>query len=289
MAEVVIVTGAGGFVGRHVVRALREAGCDVVEHQRADGDLAEGPPVWPPAAHVVHLAGRTFVPAAWSDPAPFRRDNVDATTHVLEYCRLTGASMIHVSSYVYGTPVRLPIDERHPLDPFNPYAESKILAERAVQDYQRRFGVRATIVRPFNLFGPGQDARFLIPTIIRQARDPARAAITLTDDRPRRDYLHVRDLAALIVLALRAPLGDVYNAGSGESHSVRDIADRVGDLTGGRKPLQVTGPVRPNEILDVVADVSHAAATLGWRPRIDLMEGLQDTIASTACTESHST
>jgi nucleoside-diphosphate-sugar epimerase len=281
MAEVVIVTGARGFVGSHVVRALRGAGCEVVEHRRADGDLADGPPAgWPRATHVVHLAGRTFVPAAWNDPVPFRRDNVDATTHVLEYCRQVDASMVHVSSYVYGTPQRLPIDERHPLDPFNPYAESKILAERAVQDYQQQFGLRATIVRPFNLYGPGQDVRFLIPTIIRQALDHTCAAITVTDDRPRRDYLHVRDLAALIVTALRAPMGGIYNAGSGESHSVRDIADRVGDLTGGRKPLQVTGPVRPNEILDVVADVSRAAAALAWRPLISFADGLQDTIAS---------
>jgi nucleoside-diphosphate-sugar epimerase len=281
MAEVVIVTGARGFVGPHVVRALRDAGCEVVEHRRADGDLANGPPSgWPRATHVVHLAGRTFVPAAWSDPAPFRRDNVDATAHVLEYCRQAGASMVHVSSYVSGKPQRLPIDEHHPLDPFNPYAESKILAERAVQDYQQRLGVRATIVRPFNLYGPGQDARFLIPTVIRQALDQTCAAIQVADDRPRRDYLHVRDLAALIVAVIRAPAGGIYNAGSGESYSVRDIADRVGDLTGGRKPLDVTGPVRPNEILDVVADVAHAAAALAWRPRISLTDGLQDTIAS---------
>ena len=279
MADLVIVTGARGFVGPHVVRALRDAGFEVLEHARGDGDLSETwPRKWPKASHVVHLAGRTFVPDAWSDPAPFHRDNVRATSHVLEYCRETGASLVHVSSYVYGVPERLPIDERHPVRPFNPYAESKIAAERAVEDYRTRFGVGATVVRPFNLYGPGQDARFLIPTIIRQALDPSLEAITVADDRPRRDYLHVRDLAGLIVTALRAPTGGLYNAGSGESHSVRDVADRVGELSGHRKPLRVTGPVRPNEILDVVADVTRAADGLGWRPRIRFTEGLQDTI-----------
>ena len=278
----VLVTGARGFVGPHVVRALRDAGWEVLERGRADGDLAEARPSWPRARHVVHLAGRTFVPDAWSDPAPFQRDNVLATSHVLEYCRDAGASLVHVSSYVYGVPQRLPIDESHPLQPFNPYAESKIGAERAVEDYQTRFGVGATVVRPFNLYGPGQDARFLIPTIIRQALDPLLDAITVADDRPRRDYLHVRDLAALIVAAVRAPMGGLYNAGSGESHSVRDVAERVGDLTGRRKPLHVSGPVRPNEILDVVADVSRATTSLGWRPRISLTDGLQETIASMA-------
>jgi nucleoside-diphosphate-sugar epimerase len=283
MAEVVIVTGAGGFVGPHVVRALRAAGRDVIERGRRDDDLAAAPPSdWPRASHVVHLAGRTFVPDAWSDPKPFHRDNVLATSHVLEYCRQSGASLVHISSYVYGAPRRLPIDESHPLVPFNPYAESKILAEQSVQTYQQRFGLSATIVRPFNLYGPGQNERFLIPTIVRQALDPACTAITVADDRPRRDYLHVRDLAALIVTALSAPVGGIYNAGSGESYSVRDIAERVGDLTGHRKPLHVTGPVRPNEILDVVADVSHAASALGWRPRVSLTEGLRDTIASMA-------
>jgi nucleoside-diphosphate-sugar epimerase len=279
MADLVIVTGARGFLGPHVVRALRDAGFEVLGRGRGDGDLAEARPSWPRARHVVHLAGRTFVPDAWSDPAPFHRDNVLATSHVLEYCRETGASLVHVSSYVYGVPQRLPIDESHPLQPFNPYAASKIAAERAVEDYQTRFGVGATVVRPFNLYGPDQDARFLIPTIVRQALDPSLDAITVADDRPRRDYLHVRDLAALIVAALRAPLGGLYNAGSGESHSVRDVAERVGDLTGRRKPLHVSGPVRPNEILDVVADVSRATASLGWRPRISFTDGLQETIA----------
>ena len=279
MADLVIVTGAGGFVGPHVVRALRDAGWAVLERGRGDEDLAEARPDWPRARHVVHLAGRTFVPDAWSDPAPFHRDNVVATSHVLEYCRDTGASLVHVSSYVYGVPQRLPIDERHPLQPFNPYAGSKIAAEQAVRDYQARFGVGATIVRPFNLYGPGQDARFLIPTIIRQALDPSLDAITVADDRPRRDYLHVRDLGALIVAAVRAPVGGLYNAGSGESHSVRDIAQRVGNLAGRRKPLLVSGPVRPNEILDVVADISRATASLGWRPRISFDEGLQEAMS----------
>lgn len=278
MADLVIVTGARGFVGPHVVRALRDAGCVVLERVRSDGDLAEARPTWPHARHVVHLAGRTFVPDAWSNPAPFHRDNVLATSHVLEYCRETGATLVHVSSYVYGVPQRLPIDESHPLQPFNPYAESKIAAERAVEDYQTRFGVGATVVRPFNLYGPGQDTRFLIPTIIRQALDPSLDAITVADDRPRRDYLHVDDLAALIVAALRAPSGGPYNAGSGESHSVRDIAERVGEMTGRRKLLHVSGPVRPNEILDVIADVSRARSALGWRPRIGFTEGLQETI-----------
>ncbi len=282
MADLVIVTGARGFAGPHVVRALREAGCQVLERGRGDGDLAEAPPDWPRARHVVHLAGRTFVPDAWSDPAPFHRDNVVATSHVLDYCRASGASLVHVSSYVYGAPRHLPIGESHPVQPFNPYAESKIAAERAVEDYRARFGVAATVVRPFNLYGPGQNARFLIPTVVRQALDPALDAITVADDRPRRDYLHVRDLAALIVAALRAPMGGLYNAGSGESHSVRDVAEQVGELTGRHKPLRITGPVRPNEILDVVADISHAAAALGWRPRISFRDGLQATVASMA-------
>lgn len=283
MAEVVIVTGARGFVGPHVVRALREAGCEVIERGRGDGDLAEAPPLnWPRADRVVHLAGRTFVPDAWSDPAPFHRDNVVATRNVLEYCRQIGASVVHMSSYVYGVPQRLPIDERHPLGPFNPYADSKIRAEDAVREYQERHGVAAAILRPFNVYGPGQEDRFLIPTIIRQVLDLASAAIKVADDRPRRDYLHVRDLAALVVTVLRAPGGGVYNAGSGESYSVRDVAERVAELAGVRKPLQVTGPARANEVLDVVADVTHAAVTLGWRPQISLNDGLRETIAAMA-------
>jgi len=281
MPDRVLVTGADGFVGRHLAPALQADGFEVVRHRRTDGDLAEVEPQVLGATRVVHLAGRTFVPESWEHPARFYRDNVLATSRVLDFCRRTGAPIVCLSSYVYGVPRGLPIAESHPLEPFNPYAHSKILAEEVVRFYAAHFGVAATIIRPFNLYGPGQDERFVIPTIVRQALDPAVPAITVHDLRPRRDYLYVADLVSIILAALRGAPGGVYNAGSGRSASVADVIGEIQRLTGTDKPVRVVGKPRAGEILDVVADVTRAREALGWRPQVSLRNGLREVVTWT--------
>jgi nucleoside-diphosphate-sugar epimerase len=193
--------------------------------------------------------------------------------------------LVHVSSYVYGAPHRLPVDEDHPLAAFNPYGHSKILAEAVVDFHRQQLGARATVLRPFNLYGPGQPARFLVASIVRQVLDPACTAIAVADATPRRDYLHVRDFVALIVAALRADAGGTYNAGSGASASVAEVADLARRAAGVDKPLRATGARRPNEILDVVADIARAARELGWRPRVTLSEGLAELVANGDATD----
>lgn len=280
MPETVLVTGADGFVGRAVVPRLVAGGFEVWSHTRAHGDLADAPPARASATVVVHLAGRTFVPESWAHPDRFYRDNTLATAHVLEYARRNHARIVYLSAYVYGIPQRLPITESHPVQAINPYAHSKILAEDLVRFYTRQFGVVTTIVRPFNLYGPGQDARFIIPSIVRQGLDPAVAAITVENLAPRRDYLYVDDLAGLVVAALRAPAGGTYNAGRGQSTSVETLVNLVRELVPTAKPVQVTGAERANEIPDTVADISRAAADLDWHPTMTLREGLGRTIGA---------
>jgi nucleoside-diphosphate-sugar epimerase len=164
----------------------------------------------------------------------------------------------------------------------NPYAHSKILAEDLVRFYQNQFGIAATIIRPFNVYGSGQDRRFIVPSIVRQAVDPAVEEIAVRDLRPRRDYLHVADLAALIVAALRATPGGTYNAGSGQSISVGDLVNLVREVAQTAKPIRVTGEARTNEIPDVVADITRAAIDLDWRPQVTLRDGLRDTMTRIA-------
>jgi nucleoside-diphosphate-sugar epimerase len=278
VSDAVIVTGAGGFVGRALVPVLEREGLVVRPHTRRDGDLTAGL-AGEPAACVVHLAGRTFVPESWDNPLAFYRDNTLATGGVLAYCRRTGARLVHMSSYVYGTPDRLPIPESHPRRPFNPYALSKILAEDLIAFHEAQFGLRATVIRPFNLYGPGQDERFLVPSIARQMADPACSRITVKDVRPRRDYLHVDDLVRLIVAAIAADRPGIYNAGTGASVSVGDVITEMAAAAGVQKPVEVTGETRPGEVLDVVADASRAAQVFGWRPAVPLRQGLAGTLA----------
>ena len=278
MSDAILVTGASGFIGKHLAAALSAGGFTVVTHDRADGDLAAEQPSAGGIAHVVHLAGKSYVPDSWSSPPAFYAVNVLGTVNVLEYCRCTGAGLTFVSSYVYGIPRSLPIDEGHPLQPLNPYSHSKILAEAAVGYYAAQFGVRATIVRPFNVYGPGQDGRFVVPTIVRQAIDPDVERITVRDLRPKRDFLHVSDFVSLLVATIRRPQPGVYNAGSGHSTSIAELVDAVAAATGSRKPVHSTDTHRPQEVLDVVADVSRAARELGWSPRIGFADGIRSTV-----------
>lgn len=275
MRSPILVTGASGFIGRPLAEALERAGYTVIRHRRADGDLASADLPDCGASHVCHLAARTSVVESWSQPQPFYATNVLGTVNVLEFCRRRGASLTFLSSYVYGHPQRLPIAEDHPLAAFNPYAHSKLLAEEACRYYAAQFAIPVTIVRPFNVYGPGQADEFLIPSILRQVMDPRQAAVSLADDRPRRDYVHVDDLIALLVGTIGRPGLDVFNAGSGASVSSREIARQLLAAAGVDKPIVSRGEQRPDDVLDTVADITHAARVLGWTPRIPLADGLR--------------
>ena len=275
----VLVTGADGFIGAHLVRALRAAGHVVVTHTRRQGDIRNCLLNFEGVGHVFHLAARTFVPESWSAPLGFYEVNLLGTVNVLEYCRASGASLTMVSSYVYGVPSRLPISEDEPLCAFNPYSHTKILAEETGLYYQRQFGVPLTIIRPFNIYGPGQNRRFLIPTILNQAVDPRQATIIVADLRPRRDYIFIADLIDLLVRTAFRREGGIFNAGSGSSWGVGEVIAMVNGLLPVPKPVHVNGPMRPDEVIDVIADISRARHEFGWAPQVTLLDGLLNTLA----------
>jgi nucleoside-diphosphate-sugar epimerase len=167
------------------------------------------------------------------------------------------------------------------VQPFNPYCHSKILAEEIAGFYERTFQVPVTIIRPFNLYGPGQSEQFLIPTLISQARDPNIDVITVADARPRRDFLYIDDMVRLLRTVLEQPnLSDTFNAGFGVSFSVLEVAEMIVHVTGTPKKVVSRHNARPEEVLNVVADISHAREVLGWYPQIDLEEGLRRTITA---------
>ncbi len=281
MSKSVLVTGADGFIGSHLVPALRAGGYAVWTHSRREGDIRNCKLSFEGVGHVFHLAARTFVPDSWTAPLSFYEVNVLGTVNVLEFCRACGASLTLMSSYVYGPPTRLPISEGELLCAFNPYSHTKILAEETVLYYQRQFGVPVTIVRPFNVYGPGQARRFLIPTILEQAIDPEQTAIVVADLRPRRDYLFIRDLIDLLTRMAFRREGGIFNAGSGSSVGVGEVIALVNELLPTPKLVHTNGQIRPVEVMDVFADFSQAREELGWAPRVTLREGLRETLAWT--------
>lgn len=278
MPEIVLVTGATGFIGRPLVAALQKVGCEVRSLSSRDGDLAGAPlSAGRDVTHVYHLAAKSFVPESWTDTHGYYRTNVLGTASVLEFCRRAGASLTFVSSYVYGQPKCLPITEDHPLHATNPYSHTKIMAEELVGYYSAQFGVRAAVVRPFNIYGPGQASHFLIPVVLRQAIPPDTDVIEVSDHRPRRDYLYIDDLIDLLLRA-RGRSGAVWNAGSGCSVSVAEIIEAVNSLLPRSKRMVSRAQERTAEVMDVVADISRARRELGWAPVTPLLTGLRRTM-----------
>ena len=274
----ILVTGATGFIGSHLERALRAAGYNVVLHSRNLGDIACCKLDFSDIGHVFHLAALTFVPESWKDPLGYYRVNVLGTVNVLEYCRQHNASITLMSSYVYGRPIRLPISEDDALQAFNPYSHTKILAEEASRYYQGQFQIPVTIVRPFNIYGPGQNRRFLIPKILAQAVRPEPGPIVVADLRPRRDFIFVSDLIDLLIrTAFRTEAG-VFNAGSGSSLSVNEVIEAVNELLPAPRQILAEGSHRPEEVFDVVADISRARQELDWIPRTTFRDGVRATL-----------
>jgi len=279
----VLVAGATGFLGAALTARLARDGATFTGVSRGTGvDLTSWEEVEPLGGHdvIVNVAGRASVPASFDDPHGFHRANFLSTLNLLELARRTGARLVHAGSYVYGTPRSLPVDESHPLAAHNPYAASKIASERLCADYHRDAGVAVTVLRIFNVYGPGQRAGFLVPTIL----DGIRArTIELADPAPRRDFVHLDDVVDALVRAIAWDHDGftAINVGSGRSVSVADLVEIAVRASGRDVRVRYENVVRPGEIADVVADVRKAAATLGWRPRVDLESGIATLVRAT--------
>lgn len=274
----ILVTGSRGLIGCALVAALTAAGRQVSTLDRDAGDITDES-TWsnaPRADVVIHLAARSYVPQSWAEPAAFVDTNVVGTMRALDYSLRHGARVVLASSYLYGTPKRLPIHESDPLDPTNPYALSKRLAEACCRFHAERHGLPVVILRPFNVYGPRQPADFLIPSIIGQAIGGVE--IRVKDLEPRRDYVHVDDVAAAFAAAVLAPAEGlaVYNIGGGASRSVGDVIEAVQSALGTTLPVHSDGERRPGEIPETLADISAAASGLGWKPAVSFEAGIAD-------------
>lgn len=279
----VLVTGASGFIGRALTKALVRQSDEVIGLRSRDGDIADPATLKPYAGvdfyRVFHLAAKTFVPDSWNDPLAFYHTNVLGTANVLEFCRARGVPLTFVSAYIYGQPEKLPIREDSPIRPNNPYALSKYLAEQLCQFFVKEFYSRITIVRPFNVYGKGQALKFLIPSIIQQAEHAP--VIKVKDLAPKRDSIYIDDLVRALILALpREKEMAIYNIGSGLSVSVREMIETVQAVLGTHKTVVEERDARKNEIQDVRADISLAVNKLRWSPHYSLFDGIKDMVST---------
>jgi NAD dependent epimerase/dehydratase len=301
----VLVTGADGFIGSHLVDHLMQQGADVRAfvhynpfgrggwlHDQADdveimaGDVRDAERV----ARVVegrevvfHLAALIGIPYSYEAPESYIQTNVLGTYNVLAAARRAGVDrMVQTStSEVYGTALRVPIDELHPLQPQSPYSASKIGADMLALSFHRSFGTPVAVVRPFNTYGPRQSARAIIPAVLTQIFNGAEE-IRVGATTPTRDFTFVTDTARgfLAVAACERALGEVVNVGSGREISIGNLVRLLVRISG--RDVQVvtdTGRLRPaaSEVERLLCDNRRALEWAGWQPSVALEEGLQQT------------
>ena len=290
-----LVTGAGGFVGRHLVRELEAHGDDIVQTERlADGvDITDFPAIIrvvtdaAPEA-VYHLAGAADVGGSWASPHETFEANAIGTLNVLEASRRAGVERVLAvtSADVYGrvTESELPLDEDQPLRPVSPYAASKVAADALAQQAWLGYGLPVIRVRAFNHLGPGQSDKFVAPSvaarIARNERDGG-DEVPIGNMTPRRDITDVRDVVrAYRLLMTEGTPGEVYNVCSGRAVAVKEIADAL--LAMARRPMRLVldpGLQRPVDIPALIGDNTRLAKATGWAPTIALETTLADVLA----------
>ena len=277
----IIITGSGGLVGSHLAPRLAAEGAGVIPLDVRQGiDITDWGAVkdYRDIDIIYHLVARTFIPATSANPGETYRVNLAGTLNMLELGRINNVEkFVFASSYVYGPPRYLPVDENHPVNPVNAYNRSKAMGEELCRAYAADYGLKCTIIRAFNIYGRGQAADFLLPTILRQI---ASGKIELQDAAPRRDMLYVKDaVEAYVKVAGDAGSGgDVFNIGLGKSYSVAEIVAAVLKVTGRQAKVKYLNQRRKDEIMDTVADITRAGEALDWHPQFDLEAGLRDMI-----------
>lgn len=274
----IAVSGSRGFIGTHLVTKLKELKFDIVEISRETGyDLNHFDSVKDiaPCDVIIHLAAKTFVPDSFDNPRGFYRTNLNLTINALELARNWKAKVIYMSSYFYGPPQYIPVDENHPLNPHNPYAQTKYMSEELCKAYSRDFDLSVVAFRLFNIYGPGQTGSFLIPEILEKVKYSGR--ITLKDPRPKRDYIHVSDVVSAIERTIDYDFKgfQVFNLGTGVSVSVEELVSIIQKYSPDKFEVEYLHEYRKGEVLDSIASVREVNEVLNWRPSVDLTEGVK--------------
>jgi len=306
----VLVTGAGGFIGSHLVESLLAEGAMVRAfvryNSRGDsgllrlipaeslakveivaGNLCDSGAIRQAVAGceiVFHMGAMISIPYSYLHPGEVAETNLIGTLNILMACRdLQVKRLVHTSSSeVYGTAIRVPISESHPLQGQSPYSASKIGADKLAESFYCAYGLPVVTVRPFNTFGPRQSARAVIPTIITQAL--TQDVLHLGNQSTSRDFTYVKDTVRGLMKAAEAENveGKVMNLGTGREIKIDELVQKIVHKI--NRPIKIevdSRRLRPDrsEVLRLISDNMLARQLMGWQPEVTLDEGLDQTIA----------
>jgi UDP-glucose 4-epimerase len=294
----ILITGGLGQVGSYLVDALHEKaevtvldnfssttretvprGISIIKgdvRDRIAADLVKQNDI------IIHTAAQISVTASMEDPLSDANNNVFGTLNLLEAARRSPTSkFVYISSAaVYGDPLYTPITESHPQDPLSPYGTSKLSGEKYCMMYHKAFGLPSCCIRPFNIYSPRQDPDNPYSGVISRFIDKARtkqSPVIFGDGNQTRDFISVHDIVDMIMLLLEneEANGQVFNAGTGNSTTVSELAHMILDIFGVDVPVQYM-PERPGDIKYSCSDISKAREILGFEPKVLLREGLME-------------
>ncbi|MDE6116802.1 MAG: NAD-dependent 4,6-dehydratase LegB [Duncaniella sp.] len=305
--ERVLVTGADGFIGSHLVEALLDEGYSVralsqynsfnnwgwlEDVNNSDLEVVTGDVRDPNfcrhitagCATVYHLAALIAIPYSYVAPDSYVDTNIKGTLNMCQAARDCGVKRLVVTSTseVYGTARYVPIDEKHPKQPQSPYSATKIGADAIALSFYNAFNLPVVVARPFNTYGPRQSARAIIPTIITQIASGERE-IKVGDLSPTRDFNFVKDTAAGFIALGRAEgiEGKEINIATGTEVSMKDTLETIARLMG-EDVRYVVDPARlrpsGSEVFRLCGDNTLIKSLTDWSPRYDLEKGLAETI-----------
>jgi UDP-glucose 4-epimerase len=273
----VLVTGSNGFIGRHLVKALEQAGHTVLGWDLPDQDITQsfGNPT--PLDAVIHLAAVASPLLCNEDPANGFNVNVQGTHNILKLAVASGAKrfVLASSAHVYGvSPKYLPTDERHPLWLQDIYTTTKILSEQLCQLFYDNHRLSYAAIRLFNGYGPGQKAGYFVPDMVQRAKA---GKIELRGAQVTKDWAYIDDVVRAYGLALESSFVGAINIGTGRETKLEVIAARIAKAFGAELTLNEQPQGGPTRML---CDWRRAQGVLGWTPKVSLEEGLERTIRS---------
>lgn len=268
----ILITGKSGFIGKTLLQKIPKSNKIVDTNVKDRIDLEDKEKVMKieHADIVIHLAGKT--PQDGLSDMEFFRNNLTSTINILEYCITKKIKkLIYVSSYVYGNPEYLPIDENHPIQPHNAYAESKYVGERVCKFFAENSELSIIILRPFNIFGESMKEGYLLSNLVNSSKTSKK--IKILNKNSKRDFLHLDDFIDVILKTLDYNCKfEIFNVGSGKSLSFVEIISKIENFINKKLNIEY---VEDDKFIPIIeSDITKIKKYLKWEPKTNFDEEL---------------